>query len=76
MEKGIRTAADSVQSGWPVVASGKSNGSREKPRNLRAQAQLSETKTETCELLVKRERRKTGGARSGVTVIASCKPIC
>ncbi|GFW89559.1 phosphatase and actin regulator 2 [Trichonephila clavipes] len=29
-----------------------------KPRNLRAQAQLSETKTETCELLVKREREK------------------
>ncbi|GFU10845.1 hypothetical protein TNCV_3278641 [Trichonephila clavipes] len=28
-EKGIRTAADSVQSGWPVVASRKSNRSRE-----------------------------------------------
>ncbi|GFY21564.1 hypothetical protein TNCV_1167091 [Trichonephila clavipes] len=46
-----------------------------KPRNLRAQAQLSETKTETCELLVKREK-KNRGARAGVTVIASCKPIC
>ncbi|GFW96141.1 transposon Tf2-6 polyprotein [Trichonephila clavipes] len=29
-----------------------------KPRNLRAQAQLSETKTETCELLVKREKKR------------------
>ncbi|GFS47466.1 hypothetical protein TNCV_4863621 [Trichonephila clavipes] len=38
------TAADSVQSGWPVVGS---NRSRERQRCLRAQAQLSETKTET-----------------------------
>ncbi|GFU67224.1 hypothetical protein TNCV_728921 [Trichonephila clavipes] len=37
------TAADSVQSGWPVVGS---NRSREK-HGLRAQAQLIETETET-----------------------------
>ncbi|GFV45433.1 hypothetical protein TNCV_858711 [Trichonephila clavipes] len=46
-----------------------------KPRNLRAQAQLNETKTETCELLVKREK-KDRGARAGVTVDTSFKPIC
>ncbi|GFV21623.1 hypothetical protein TNCV_4571101 [Trichonephila clavipes] len=42
-KKGIRTAADSVQSGWPVVASSK--------RSLRAQAQQIKTKTKTFELV-------------------------
>ncbi|GFW67418.1 CCHC-type domain-containing protein [Trichonephila clavipes] len=37
-----RTAADSVQSGWPLW--------QPKPSSLRAQAQLSETKTETRRL--------------------------
>ncbi|GFU23012.1 integrase catalytic domain-containing protein [Trichonephila clavipes] len=45
-KKGIRTAADSVQSGWPVVASRIQSFSR-KQRSLRAQAQLSETRTKT-----------------------------
>ncbi|GFW60808.1 hypothetical protein TNCV_2672291 [Trichonephila clavipes] len=36
-----RTAADSVRSGWPLWHADK------KPSSLRAQAQLSETKTET-----------------------------
>ncbi|GFT10494.1 hypothetical protein TNCV_1942611 [Trichonephila clavipes] len=51
-KKGIRTAADTVQSGWPVVASKKSSRSRHPAkRSLRAQAQLSETVTETFELV-------------------------
>ncbi|GFV97642.1 hypothetical protein TNCV_2041501 [Trichonephila clavipes] len=41
-KKGIRTAADSVQSGWPVEYPIVS-----RQRNLRAQAQLSETRTKT-----------------------------
>ncbi|GFW27810.1 hypothetical protein TNCV_766911 [Trichonephila clavipes] len=43
-KKGISTAADSGQSGWPVV---ESNGIVSKARSLRAQAQLIETETKT-----------------------------
>ncbi|GFY19874.1 hypothetical protein TNCV_2145671 [Trichonephila clavipes] len=42
-KKGIRTAADSVQSEWPLWHAAKSN--------LRAQAQLTKTRTETFELV-------------------------
>ncbi|GFW07695.1 hypothetical protein TNCV_3918281 [Trichonephila clavipes] len=52
------TAADSVQSGWPDVVSSRSRAKR----NLRAQAQLSESRTETLGLLrtlEKSEQRKT-----------------
>ncbi|GFT96314.1 hypothetical protein TNCV_3907371 [Trichonephila clavipes] len=52
-KKGIRTAADSVQSGWPLRHATKS-----KPRNLRAQAQLSETVTETFGLIREQQRRE------------------
>ncbi|GFW41917.1 DUF4817 domain-containing protein [Trichonephila clavipes] len=57
-KKGIRTAADSVQSGWPDVVSSRSRAKR----HLRAQVQLSESRTETLGLLRKREKseqRKT-----------------
>ncbi|GFY14303.1 phosphatase and actin regulator 2 [Trichonephila clavipes] len=57
-KKLIRTAADSVQSGWPDVVSSRSRAKR----HLRAQAQLSESRTETLGLLRKREKseqRKT-----------------
>ncbi|GFV02307.1 hypothetical protein TNCV_695031, partial [Trichonephila clavipes] len=41
-EKGRRTAADSVQSEWPLWHAAS---------NLRAQAQLTKTRTETFELV-------------------------
>ncbi|GFW25655.1 hypothetical protein TNCV_1309161 [Trichonephila clavipes] len=74
-KKGIRTATDSVQSGWPDVVSSRSRVKR----HLRAQAQLSESRTETLGLLRKREKKraeKDGGSRAGVPVENSWKPIC
>ncbi|GFU90097.1 phosphatase and actin regulator 2 [Trichonephila clavipes] len=60
------TAADSGQSGWPDVVSSRSRAKR----NLRAQAQLSESRTETLGLLreekrkASRERRRFASRRS------------
>ncbi|GFW25653.1 hypothetical protein TNCV_1309141 [Trichonephila clavipes] len=48
-------------------------------RHLRAQAQLSESRTETLGLLRKTEKKraeKDGGSRAGVPVENSWKPIC
>ncbi|GFW19643.1 hypothetical protein TNCV_1605341 [Trichonephila clavipes] len=61
-KKGIRTAADSVQSGWPDVVSSRSRAKR----HLRAQAQLSESRTETLEKERKasRKRRRFASRRS------------
>ncbi|GFY26566.1 hypothetical protein TNCV_2878961 [Trichonephila clavipes] len=72
-KKGIRTAADSGQSGCPVVASRKSNRSREN-HAIFARRRSCETKTETCELLLEKREKKNRGARAGVTVIASYHP--
>ncbi|GFX44684.1 hypothetical protein TNCV_2427681 [Trichonephila clavipes] len=58
-KKGIRTAADSGQSGWPLWHP-------KKARSLRTQAQLIETETRTETLRnenFEKEQRKTGASR-------------
>ncbi|GFT27054.1 hypothetical protein TNCV_4675791 [Trichonephila clavipes] len=72
-KKGIRTTADSVQSGWPVVASKKSNRQQTTQSSRAGAANPNQNRNSWT--LVKREK-KNRGARAGVTVDTSFKPIC